>query len=47
MKKTQKALSIKKLQVELRDEMQAELKRLVITFAVLIPLSSDISFLKA
>ena len=31
MKKTQKALSIKKLQAELREEKQAELKRLVIT----------------
>lgn len=31
MKKTQKALSIKKLQAELREEKQAELKRLVTT----------------
>ena len=30
MKKTQKALSIKKLQAELREEKQAELKRLVV-----------------
>ena len=32
MKKTQKALSIKKLQAELKGEKQAELKRLVITY---------------
>ena len=34
MKKTQKALSIKKLQAELREEKQAELKRLVTTYSL-------------
>jgi hypothetical protein len=31
MQKTQKALAIKKLQTELKEEKQAELKRLVLT----------------
>ena len=47
MKKTQKALSIKKLQAELREEKQAELKRLVIASCSDIRLFFDISFLKA
>ena len=43
MKKTQKALSIKKLQAELREEKQAELKKLVITSCSDIRLFFDIS----
>ena len=47
MKKTQKALSIKKLQAELREEKQAELRRLVITPCSDIHLFFDIFSLKA
>lgn len=47
MKKTQMALSIKKLQAELREGKRAELERLVIAYYSNIRLFFDIFLLKA